>query len=144
MYNVCKVVAKSIDGWVEEERAKVVVVGGEKKRTLVLYLSVKSVQPSSQEGYSILTAQIYREDRRLDIYIYRIQGGIATSETMGRHKFIIFSETYLIRYLFISISKKKWRDKFSGRARNLKLIISQIYLNLGKINFSFFFFLIHP
>lgn len=70
MYNVCKVVAKSIDGWVEEERAKVVVVGGEKKRTLVLYLSVKSVQPSSQEGYSILTAQIYREDRRLDIYIY--------------------------------------------------------------------------
>lgn len=112
MYNVCKVVAKSIDGWVEEERAKVVVVGGEKKRTLVLYLSVKSVQPSSQEGYSILTAQIYREDRRLDIYIYRIQGGIATSETMGRHKFIIFSETYLIRYLFILFRRRNGEINF--------------------------------
>lgn len=119
------------------ERAK--VVGGEKKRTLVLYLSVKSVLPAAKRD--IRSWQRRYTERIEDwIYIYRIQGGIATSETMGRHKFIIFSETNLIRRLYL-ISKKKNGEIYSGwsidkllfLARNLKLIFHKYILNITEI-----------
>lgn len=136
--------SQSMDGWKKKGRRSLLLEERRKGPLCSIYLWNPCNQAAKRDIRSWQRRYTERIEDWIYIYIYRIQGGIATSETMGRHKFIIFSETYLIRYLFISISKKKWRDKFSGRARNLKLIISQIYLNLGKINFSFFFFLIHP
>lgn len=121
--------AKSIDGWVEEEARGKGRRSSEERRKGPL-CSIYLWNPCYQQPREIFDPDSVDIPRGSKIgYIYRIQGGIATSETMGRHKFIIFSETNLIRRLYL-ISKKKngeiyssWSiDKLLFLARNLKLI----------------------